>query len=256
MKIIILGTYTLLTTTIVALPVGAENLQHIQQLLSTKECQQCDLSGAGLAMANLSGAKLAGANLSRANLSRTNLSGADLSGTNLSGASLHGANLTGANLTGTNIMGADLRNSYLMNANLTGVDLNQTYLQGAIGIPTYAGTAEDFYKWAFQEAQKGNYVGAIEHYNQVLSINPNFSAAYLARGMARYRLRDETGATQDAQKAAELFSLEGNTQGVEASQNFIKGMEVARQPSQPKEGGSNFLSILGAIGSLLLRFIF
>ena len=68
----------------------------IQQLLATRQCQMCNLSGANLSGANLSGANLKGANLSGANLADTNLSGANLSGASLSGASLDGANLSGA----------------------------------------------------------------------------------------------------------------------------------------------------------------
>ena len=59
-------------------PVIAENLEHTQQLLATKQCPSCDLSGAGLVLADLAGANLQGANLARANLSRADLSGADL----------------------------------------------------------------------------------------------------------------------------------------------------------------------------------
>ncbi|MFM6437017.1 MAG: pentapeptide repeat-containing protein, partial [Microcystis panniformis] len=67
-----------------------EDLNHLQQLLSTRQCPQCDLSGSGLVQSNLVGAKLNGANLVGANLSQANLSGADLSGANLTSASLFG----------------------------------------------------------------------------------------------------------------------------------------------------------------------
>lgn len=67
----------LLLSLCLATPTKAENLQHTQQLMSTKRCQRCDLSGAGLVYANLSSADLSGANLSQANLSRINLSGAN-----------------------------------------------------------------------------------------------------------------------------------------------------------------------------------
>ena len=86
----------------------AENYSHTRQLLSTKSCEKCDLSGVGLVMNELVGAKLSQANLIGANLSRTNLMGADLRGANLSGASLYGANLSGADLRGANLNGADL----------------------------------------------------------------------------------------------------------------------------------------------------
>jgi uncharacterized protein YjbI with pentapeptide repeats len=75
---------------------STKNVDIISQLLETKQCQRCNLSGANLSGTNLSGANLAGANLNGANLSGTNLSGA-----NLSGASVNGTNLSGANLNGT-----------------------------------------------------------------------------------------------------------------------------------------------------------
>ncbi|HEY9876628.1 MAG TPA: pentapeptide repeat-containing protein [Candidatus Obscuribacterales bacterium] len=256
MKRRILATATLLSTINLGVPAIAENLEHTQQLLSTKQCQQCDLSSAGLVMTDLSGAQLSQADLRRANLSRANLSGANLRGANLSGASLYGVNLVGADLTGANLTNTDLRDSYLVNANLVGTSLSNAYLQGAIGIPSSAGTSEDFYKWALIEAQVGNYKGAIEHYNQVLSLNPKFAAAYLGRGVAHYRLGNETGATQDVKIASQLFSAEGNKVGSQASQNFLQGMELARQPTKTEGGGSNFLNFLGGIGSLLLRFLF
>lgn len=255
MKASILATATLLVTTGLAAPATAENLEHLRQLLSTKVCQQCDLSSAGLVMAELSGAKLSGADLSRANLSRANLSGADLSGANLAGASLYGVNLTGANLSGANLAGTDLRDAYLAGANITGTTLKNAYIQGALGIPQEAGTPEDFYRWALLEAEKGNYEDAIAHYNQSLALKPDFPGAYLGRGIARYRLGDEAGATNDAQKASELFQAQGSSKGYETSQNFITGMELARKPPKVR-GGSNFLNFLGSLGSLLLQLAF
>jgi len=90
----------------------------LDRLLTTGECQWCDLrnadiSGAHLPNAelsesNLSGAKLAGANLTGANLSGAYLSRSDLSGADLSTAFLRKANMNGANLTGANLTGADL----------------------------------------------------------------------------------------------------------------------------------------------------
>lgn len=245
---------TLLHEALTVLPVQAENLQHIQQLLSTKQCPQCDLSGAGLVLANLEGANLSGANLSRANLSRTNLMGADLTGANLSGASLNGANLSGANLSGANLIGTDLRDAFLANAQLFGVDLRNTLVQGAIGIPQYAGTAEDFYAWGVVEAQRGNHKAAIVHYNQSLSLKPDFAPVFLARAMSRFRSGDEAGATQDAQTAKQLFTEQGNTTGAETSQNLIQSIEIAQKPPETR-GGSSLGSTLLGIGSLLLRFL-
>ncbi|MEG4801410.1 pentapeptide repeat-containing protein [Microcoleus sp. ARI1-B5] len=80
-----------------------KNLDTVRQLLTTKQCQNCDLSGV-----NLSEADLHDANLTRANLTKANLKGANLLGANLTGANLKGANLFGANLAGTILKNADL----------------------------------------------------------------------------------------------------------------------------------------------------
>lgn len=251
---------TLIILTTIALiplssPVRAENLAHLRQLMSTKQCENCDLSNSGLVMADLVGANLRGANLVRANLSRSDLTGADLTGANLMGASLNGANLAGANLTGANLAGADLRDAYLMNTNLLGVDLNMVYLQGAIGVPNYAGTPEQFQRWAVEEANRGHYQAAATYYNQALEVDPEYAPAYLGRGLLRYQMRDLNGAMQDAQISSQLFETQENTQGYEASQNFIKGLELALNP-EGQGGGNNFGQVLSGIGSLLLRFLF
>ncbi|MBV8887264.1 MAG: pentapeptide repeat-containing protein, partial [Chroococcidiopsidaceae cyanobacterium CP_BM_RX_35] len=175
-------TTALLTTICLVSPALSENVDQTRQLLATKNCISCDLSNAGLVMANLSGANLNGANLSGANLSRANLSGADLSGANLSGASLYGANLSGAKMSGANLGGADFRDSYLVNANVIGAKVSEADFQGAIGIPLQVGTSEDFYRWGVAEADKGDPTGAIEHFDQALTLKPNFAPAYIARG--------------------------------------------------------------------------
>jgi uncharacterized protein YjbI with pentapeptide repeats len=254
MKPQIAATAALLTTLSLAAPVKAENVEHTRQLLATKQCSQCNLSGAGLALADLSGANLTGADLSRANLSRANLSGADLRGANLSGTSLFGVNLSGANLTGANLAGADLRETYLVNANLAGANINGANLQAAIGIPSYAATPEDFYAWGVAEGQKGDQQGAIDHFNQSLALKPNFAPAYLARGVARYQMGDRSGAVLDSQKASELFTIQGNIQGYQTSQVFIKELTTPLQ--EAGSSGGNLANFLGGIGSLLLRLLF
>lgn len=253
-KLTIFTTAALLTTTSLSTIAKAENLAHTQQLLSTKQCQGCDLTRVGLIMADLVGANLAGADLSRANLSRANLTGADLSGANLSGASLNGANLAGANLAGANLFSTDLREAFLVNAQLYGVNLSNAYIQGTIGIPDYAGTPEDFYAWGVVEAKRGNYKTAIEYYDKTLSIKPDFAPAFLARGMARFRLGEEVAATQDGTIASELFKEQGNIPGYQASQSLVKGIEIA-QNSATSKGGSNLGNALASVGSILLRFL-
>ena len=232
---------------------SAEDANHLQQLLSTKECAKCNLVNAGLVLGNLAGANLSQANLVGANFSQANLTGANLRGANLSGASFYGADLTGADLTGANLTGTDLREAYLTRARLINTNLQAAYVQGAIGIPTTAGTANDFYLWGYQEWQKNNFVGAIGQFNQAIQLDPNHAGAYFGRAMARFKLQDDMGAAADATRAEQLYQARGDSQGVLASQNFVKSIALSRQPSQPSQGGSgNFVDVFTGISSMLL----
>lgn len=255
MRLTLLATVAIWTTLTLIPTAKAENLEHTQQLLSSRRCPFCDLSDAGLVHADLSGAQLRGADLRNANLSRANLSGADLSGADLSGASLNGANLSGADLSGAMLTGTDLRDAYLVNANLTETDLGAAYLQGALGIPNFARTPEQFYRLGVGEVEKGNYQAAIDYYNQALAINTEYAPAYLGRAIARYRLGDEVGATGDAQFAGSLFEVQENAAGMQAAQNFVVAMQVARQPAQVQQSGYSIERVVGGIASLLLNFL-
>ncbi len=231
----------------------AENPNHLQQLLSTKECPKCNLASAGLVTNNLAGANLQQANLVGANLSQANLSGANLRGANLTGTSLYGADLTGADLTGANLTNTDLREAYLVGAKLGGVNLQTAYVQGTIGLTSAAGTASDFYKWGYIEAQNNNQQGAIAHFNQALQLEPQLAGAYFGRALARFKLQDDTGAALDATKAGQLYKAQGDPTGVLATQNFVKSIELARQPTKPSEGGGgSFFDVITGVGSTLL----
>jgi uncharacterized protein YjbI with pentapeptide repeats len=256
MKFRILATVTLLTATFPIGAVSAENLEHTQQLLATKRCAQCDLSGAGLVLANLSGADLRGANLSGANLSRANLSGADLSGANLSGTSLFGVNLSGANLSGANLSGADLRTAFVGGANLVNVNLSSSQILGVRGMPTNIGGAEDFYKLGLAEAQAGNYRNAIDYYNQALSLKSDLAVVYLARSMSRADFGDFAGAAQDAEIAAKLFASQGNARGEALSKELGKAIVLRQKPTEPSTGGGGWMNALGTLGSVLLKILF
>jgi uncharacterized protein YjbI with pentapeptide repeats len=233
----------------------AENLSHTRQLLATKSCQQCNLSGVGLVMNDLDGANLSQANLVGANLSRTNLMGADLRGANLSGASLFGANLTGADLRGANLNGTDLREAYLTNANVKGIDVSTAYLQGAVGMASSLGTAEDFYKWGFLEWQKNDFASAIGHYNQAIALKVDFPGAYLGRAMAKFRLQDDRGAMKDAAIAEKLFLNQSNQTGAKTAQALTQKIQLASQPTQSGSAGNgNFVDLLTGLSSMLLKF--
>lgn len=248
-------TAAILAAFTLSLPARSENLEHLNQLLATKQCPRCDLSGSGLVTSNLAGAQLQGANLSNANLSQANLSGADLSGANLSGASFYGANLINANLSGAILNGTDLREAYLTNANLIGTNLNSAYVQGAVGIANNAGTPELFYNWGLIETEKGNYNAAIENYNKALALDSQFALAYLGRSYVLFRLGNERGATADAKIASELFQKEDNSEGYETSQNLLKTLEVIEEARAKKRGNPQLDNMVRGVGSMLLQFL-
>jgi tetratricopeptide (TPR) repeat protein len=234
--------------------INAENLTQVNQLLSTKECDKCDLSGTGLVMANLAGAKLNGANLSQANLSQANLKGANLTNADLTGASLYGANLTGANLDGAKLEGTDLRTAYLNNASLKDLSLDKAHIEGANGIISYQGTPEQFYRWGMSEAQKGHYQTATDYHSRAIELDPKLAPSYLARGLAFYNLGREKEALRDAQAAAKLFQMQKNTAGYHNSLNFIKGVELSHN-REKLPGTSPLERFFSGAGSFLLQLL-
>jgi uncharacterized protein YjbI with pentapeptide repeats len=206
-------------------------------------------------MADLTGVNLKGANLVGANLSQANLTGANLSGANLSGASLHGANLTGANLTGAILTGTDLRGAFLYNAIATDNTFDQAYMQGAIGIPQTAGTPELFYGWGLLETKKGNYQAALDNYNKALLIDPNFAPAYLARGLALFRLGNETGALQNGEKAAELFKEQEDERGLQTSEAFVQNIESLQKARAEGQKKNQLDGIVRGVASIVFQLL-
>jgi tetratricopeptide (TPR) repeat protein len=238
-------------------PAQAENFEDLRQLLATRDCAGCDLSRAGLVLANLAGANLQGADLRFANLSQANLAGADLTGADLRGASLNSANLMGASLVGANVEGADLRKSYLVQANLLGTRLDLAFLQGAIGLPASFERAENYYALGVIAGRNRNYVDAIRHYNRAIQLDNKMAPAYLGRAIMRLHLVDEIGAVQDATVAAQLFEQQENEQGQAMSLGLIEEIEERRNPSGGGSGlGIDLLNTIQGIGGVLFRLLF
>ncbi|XHX77686.1 MAG: pentapeptide repeat-containing protein [Stenomitos frigidus ULC029] len=240
-------------TATVAVPAGAENLEHTQKLLATRQCSGCELSNAGLVYADLRGADLSRADLSHANLSRANLQGADLRGAILVGASLSGANLTEAKLDGANLNAVDLRRALMTNATIAGANLEQAMLQGAIDLPADIGKAEDFYQWAIADAERKDYASAVENFNQVLSRQPDFAQAYLGRGVARLQTNERVEAIADLKQADKLFTAKGDTKTAQGLQQSIKELETP--PAKPKKGNGFGINLLSAFATLLQFFL-
>ncbi len=258
-----------------AAPAAAENLEDLRQLLSSKQCPMCDLSQAGLGMAQLQNADLTGANLSfanldRANLVRANLSGADLTGALLYKADLRGANLSGANLAGVNLMGVDLSyadlrganfaganltGAYLANAQIEGAILNTAILNGVIDLPGGVLAVEDYYRLAFADARLGNHQGALEKHSLALQLDPNFAPAYLGRGVSRLQMGDGAGAIADWKIAGVIFETQGNEQGLQTSQQFIEVTEKAIAESKKNRRRGGFMSIVNQLAPMLLQFL-
>ncbi len=259
MKTNILMAIATLTTITISLPIKAEDLNDLNQLLSTKQCAECDLSGSGLVMSNLTGAQLQGANLVSANLSQANLTGADLTGADLTGASLHGANLTGANLTGANLNGTDLRNAYLANTILQDVELDRAYLDGVKAIAPDAATPEQFHRWGVREAERGNYQAAMAHYQRAISIDPEFAPAYLGIGIIQHRFDNDRAAQKSTKIAKDLFKKQKHKLGYQTALNFQKQMTLIKQAEENaanrERGASNVGKFMGGIGSLLLKLM-
>lgn len=235
--------------------VRAEDLAHISQLLSTRDCEGCNLSDAGLVLANLSGARLAGANLQNANLSRANLQNADLRGADLRGASLFGANLQGARLEGANLLGADLREAYLVDSDIAQADISNAYIQGSIGLPTGTISYSQHYRLGVDEFKAGDYQRAGEEFARAIDLAPEYAPAYMGRALARYRLGDEAGATADTQLAAELYAKQEDTAGVQSTQQFLAYMAQPYLPLEVREGKGDFGSAVRGVSQLLLRFL-
>ncbi|WPF87729.1 pentapeptide repeat-containing protein [Cyanobacterium aponinum AL20118] len=251
----ILLTSTLLMSLIATFPCQAENIEHLNQLLQTKQCENCDLAGAGLVMINLQGANLRGANLVGANLSRADLTGADLRGANLTNASFFGANLSGANLSGANAYNTDFRNSYVQGVIIEGLDLSMAHIQGTVGIPATAASAEQFYVWGLSEDKDGNYKAAADYYSQAINLNPELAQAYLGRAVIKSRYGQVSAAIKDAETAQGLFETQNNSEGYLLSSRFVQ-LVKARAEAEEKDGNQGspqFVQIVNSIAPMVLK---
>ncbi len=233
----------------------AENLDHIRQLLSTKQCQNCDLQGASLVMANLQSASLTNANLQQSNLSRVNLIGADLRNAKLAGSSLSGANLGGADLSGADLRNTDLRGTVFTGAILTGTLLDGATLQAAIDLPSTVGTAEQYYQWATDSTRQKRYDIAIDQFSQSLLRNPFHAPSYFGRGIAKFETGDRKAAIVDMGQANELFKTQGDKAGLESSDRILLEMKKPIESTEGRGGNGLGMSMINIVGGLLRVFL-
>ena len=122
---------TLLLTFGLITPAIAENPDHLQQLLDTRACANCDLVNADLRQTHLIGADLRNADLTGANLTEANLEGADLTGANLTDANLTEAFLTNAVLDKATLINTDMTDTTLIFTQAHGVEVKDVILTGA-----------------------------------------------------------------------------------------------------------------------------
>lgn len=80
----------------------------ISQVISTRSCRNCSLTGANFSYLDLSGGDLSGSDLSLTFFAYSNLSNANMSRTRGLGGVFINANLSGANFTGSDFEGANM----------------------------------------------------------------------------------------------------------------------------------------------------
>ncbi|MCZ0900927.1 hypothetical protein ON021_31435, partial [Microcoleus sp. HI-ES] len=69
-------------------------------------------------------------------------------------------------------------------------------------------------------------------------------------------LGDFAGAGQDADRAKQLFAAQGNPQGQDLSKQLAEAIVARQKPTEPRTGGGgNLMSLLGSIGSVLVKLI-
>jgi tetratricopeptide (TPR) repeat protein len=232
----------------------AENPDHIRQLLATKQCQRCDLSGAGLVRVQLPAANLQQSDFSRANLSQGNFASANLSGARLAGTSLAGANLGGADLTGADLRNADLRGAILTGAILDNADLTGAAVMGTIDLPQTVGSAEMFYQWGMEAAQQKRYEKAIEQFTQATARDPLHAPSFLGRSISRFENGDRKGAIGDVEMAQSLFKSQGNTARAEQTEKIAIEMKKPEVTSEGRSGNGLGMGLMNILGGLLKIF--
>jgi len=99
----------------------------VKQLIETRECEWCDLSGA-----DLSGHDLSDINLRNAILFCANLSGSRLSNANLQNCDLIGANLTNIYMEDVSLVRGDLSYCDMSNGSIIRYNMTETQSKGLI----------------------------------------------------------------------------------------------------------------------------
>ena len=86
-------------------------------------------------------------------------------------------------------------------------------------------TAEDFMRQAGARSEEGDYLGAVQSYDQAIQLDPDYSRAYANRGLVRLNLGDRRGALEDWQQAAKMFLAQGSMTNYEMALGYIRKLE-------------------------------
>ncbi|HEY9691320.1 MAG TPA: pentapeptide repeat-containing protein [Oculatellaceae cyanobacterium] len=120
-----------LPSTLQTPPVKTANNNELNRLLSTGECEGCNLVGVDLTGAHLVGVDLRNANLQGAILVNANLEGADLAGANLQGANFTAAFVSGTNFSNANLTQVNFSQAKLIDSEVAGAVLQDINLTDA-----------------------------------------------------------------------------------------------------------------------------
>ena len=112
--------------------------------------------------------------------------------------------------------------SFLRQASLVGVNLGITAPRLQVA---QAPTADDFYLKGVDNAQKGDYQGAIFQFTQAIKNNPNYAEAYYNRGNARLVLENNQEAINDFEQAIKI-----NPNYIDAYLSKRDAQKIANQP--------------------------
>ncbi len=112
-------------------PIQASKSNELNRLLSTGECEGCNLVGVDLSGVHLVGVDLRNANLQGAILVNANLEGADLAGANLQGANFTAAFVSGTNFSNANLTQVNFTQAKLIDSEVAGAVLQDITLTDA-----------------------------------------------------------------------------------------------------------------------------
>lgn len=109
--------------------------------------------------------------------------------------------------------------------------------------------AEAYYNRGLSHYELGNEEKALEDYNLAIQNQPNYAQAYLERGGAHYALNNPSSAMADFQKAAQLFSQQGDTSNQELSQKIIAYLQATTASNLDESDDADYQECWDASGN-------